>query len=189
MIVVLELIFGSWFTEEHALHQFTRIRDRVILAENPLSTGKPTVRYSRDKYGLRGLDGDVSEIDILTVGGSTTDQRMVDDDETFQEVLEDLFAEDGIDVEVVNAGIDGQSTYGHIQNFSSWFDNINGIQAQYILYYVGINDLLKLEASDRWGRHLDRCQARADAAGEEFHQGQFGVLSGLSDRQAANEET
>ena len=42
----------------------------------------PTVRYVRDRYGLRGDCGPPSKIDILTVGGSTTDQRFLAQDAT-----------------------------------------------------------------------------------------------------------
>ncbi|UWQ89699.1 hypothetical protein K3727_12810 [Rhodobacteraceae bacterium M382] len=156
VLIGLELVFGTWFSREHALYQFTQIRDQVIVRDNPLPPeiggGKPTITYSRDSYGFRGLDGPVSEVDILTVGGSTTDQRWVDDSQTYQAILQDLLAVQGYDVDVVNAGIDGQSTFGHIQNFPSWFDKIPDLKTDYILYYVGINDMLKINPEDIFDR-------------------------------------
>jgi hypothetical protein len=41
---------------------------------------------------------------------------------------------------VVNAGIDGQSTIGHIKNFDWWFPFVPDLNACYILVYVGTND-------------------------------------------------
>ncbi|WP_425043124.1 hypothetical protein [Primorskyibacter sp. S87] len=149
LLVILELIFGTWFSREHALYQFTQVRDQVIIRENPLpeqiSGGIETITYTRDAYGFRGLSSPVSEIDILTVGGSTTDQRWIDDSQTYQAELEGIYSADGNDVEIVNAGIDGQSTFGHIQNFDSWFAKIPQMKAGYILFYIGINDALILK--------------------------------------------
>ena len=42
---------------------------------------------------------------------------------------------------IVNAGIDGQSTVGHIRAFDLWLRRITGLQAKWILVYVGINDM------------------------------------------------
>ncbi len=148
VFLAAELIFGTWFSDQHALMKFTQIRNYQNVQDNPLHVGNATVTYTRDSYGFRGLEGDVSEIDILTVGGSTTDQRWVDDAETYQAVMRDLFEKDGKDVSVVNAGIDGQSTFGHLANFSSWFNEIPGIDVRYIIYYIGINDLLISKPTD-----------------------------------------
>ncbi|WP_170610386.1 SGNH/GDSL hydrolase family protein [Ruegeria arenilitoris] len=148
--LVAELIFGTWFSDQHALMKFTKLRNYEKVQENPIHVGKPTVTYSRDNYGFRGLEGDVSDIDILTVGGSTTDQRWVDNSQTYQAVMRDLFAASGQSVSIVNAGIDGQSTFGHIANFSSWFNEIPNLDARYVLYYVGINDLLISQPTDTY---------------------------------------
>jgi lysophospholipase L1-like esterase len=144
LILALELMFGTWFSQTHALHQFTKPRNIALERPNPLGGEPATVRYTRDANGFRGLDGDVGEIDILTVGGSTTDQRFLDDSATFQAQLQALFAQQGRRVVIANAGIDGQSTFGHIANFDAWFSRIDGLRARYILFYVGINDALIL---------------------------------------------
>lgn len=151
-VILLELIFGTWFSGDHALYRFTQVRDTVIERKNPLPGPPDRIVYTRDAYGFRGLEGPVSRIDLLTVGGSTTDQRWIDDSATFQAVLADLFRDAGRPLSVVNAGIDGQSTFGHIENFPSWFERIPGLHADYVLYYVGINDTLKMEAVDMFDR-------------------------------------
>lgn len=144
LVVGLELIFGTWFSQTHALHQFTKPRDLQLERGNPISDTPPTIVYTRDDNGFRGLTADVSEIDLITVGGSTTDQRFLDDSQTYQAALRALFAGEGHNVAIANAGIDGQSTFGHIENFKSWFNRIDGLQTRYILFYVGINDALIL---------------------------------------------
>lgn len=151
-LIALELIFGTWFTRTHALYRFTQIRDRTIVMVNPLPGGLETITYTRDEFGFRGLEGFVSEIDLLTVGGSTTDQRWLDDSQTFQAGLEDLFTQSGHPISIVNAGIDGQTTFGHIQNFSSWFEKVPDMKTRYIMYYVGLNDLLRIASVDYFDR-------------------------------------
>ena len=91
------------------------------------------VRYTRDKHGLRGNYGNPSEIDFLTLGGSTTDQRNLSDDSTWQSILSHKLKCDGLNSRWANAGIDGQSTYGHIQNFDWWFSTIPNIKSRYII--------------------------------------------------------
>ena len=83
---------------------------------------------------------DPSSIDILTIGGSTTDQRSLDEGSTWQDVLREEFKSHGKKVSVVNAGIDGQSTHGHIKNFDLWFPQIPNLRVRYFLFYVGVND-------------------------------------------------
>jgi hypothetical protein len=101
----------------------------------------PIIKYTRDKYGLRGTYGDdPSRIDLLTVGGSTTDQHSVTDGLTWQDVLEKQFAAHGTTVVVANAGVDGQSAFGHIRDFDRWFPYIPNLKPKFILYYVGLND-------------------------------------------------
>lgn len=143
-VVILELVFGTWFSDVHALHQFTKPRDLRIERDNPIADSPATIIYTRDENGFRGLETDVSDIDIITVGGSTTDQRFLDDSQTYQASLTSLFAKDGTPVSIANAGIDGQTTFGHIENFASWFNLIDGLKPRYILFYVGINDALTL---------------------------------------------
>lgn len=101
----------------------------------------PTIRYVRDEYGLRGDCGAPASIDILTVGGSTTDQRMLAQDATFQSVMEkDLGRLARTRVCVSNAGVDGHSTYGHLLSFQNWFPLIPGLRPKLIIFSIGIND-------------------------------------------------
>ena len=49
----------------------------------------------------------------------------------------------GHELNVANAGIDGQSTFGHIKSFELWFSEVPNLKPQYIFFYVGINDLYR----------------------------------------------
>lgn len=144
-LVLIELMFGSWFSNAHALYQFTKPRNVTIVQADPFSEEPKKITYSRDENGFRGLDAPVNAVDIITVGGSTTDQRFLDDSATYQAVLAELFRKSGRNLVIANAGIDGQSTIGHIHNFPSWFSQIEGLKAKYVLYYIGINDILRAD--------------------------------------------
>jgi len=99
--------------------------------------GSSVVYYRRDASGYRGFDRDSRPI-LLTIGGSTTDQKYVSDNETWQFVLE---AELGNKINVVNAGVDGQSTFGHLVSVRDWHSSeFKGGKVHGILFYFGVND-------------------------------------------------
>jgi hypothetical protein len=144
VVIVVELIFGNWIRPDN-LNRLNIIRSRTIKYNTAhlYEASSKTATYSRDEYGLRGSFDEPSEITILTVGGSTTDQRYIGDGETWQDVLEQGLRSNGHSVVIGNAGIDGQSTFGHIKNFDWWFPHIPGLEPKFILYYLGINDFYK----------------------------------------------
>jgi hypothetical protein len=140
LVVVAELIFGHWLSgpQYGAMNlprNVVRHFDTAALYE-----GGKKIRYSRDEHGLRGTYSDPSNIQILTIGGSTTNQLYIDDEEAWQARLQNLFAGAGQPATVVNAAVDGQSTLGHIAIFDRWFPQIPNLRARYVLAYVGIND-------------------------------------------------
>lgn len=155
-LVALELVFGSWIRDNRIQHlnlitnQFY-VHDVSSLYDN---AGRP-VEYRRDAYGLRGDYDSPDQIDILTVGGSTTDQKFVSEGETWQDVLGDQFAADGRAISVVNAGVDGHSTVGHLRSFEWWFPNIRDLSPRYVLFYLGINDV-HIESQRRYDELTSR---------------------------------
>jgi lysophospholipase L1-like esterase len=149
-IVALELLFGAWI-----LHDPVRILNipRNVSIEytmdSPYFPQKISL-YKRDEWGLRGGYERPSEIDILTIGGSTTEQRYISEGQTWQDVLKDNFASADLDITVINAGVSGQSTFGHIRNFDLWFAHIPGLKPKYILAYVGNNDMFLEVPNSHW---------------------------------------
>ena len=145
-VAALELVFGDW-RHPGKINRLNFLKNCSLQYDvsNLYGDPDPVIRYTRDRYGLRGRFSQPGEIDILTVGGSTTDQRMIRDGETWQDVLQDRFRQAGAPRIVANAGVDGQSTYGHIQNFHHWFPHVPGLKPRYILFYVGLNDFYKGE--------------------------------------------
>ena len=104
--------------------------------------------YARNQYGLRDDCESPTEIDILTVGGSTTDQRLVPFSSTYQAIMEERLKNfNGSFGCVSNAGVDGHSTWGHLFSFKHWFSLIPGLNPKIIMLYIGINDADFLRAS------------------------------------------
>jgi hypothetical protein len=139
-LIVLELAFGGWlFGPSWGMmnipHDISRVFDVSDLYGGP----KQAV-YRRDHWGLRGAYPDPGHIDILTLGGSTTDQHFVGEGETWQDALAQQFAAAGHPLSVVNAGIDGQSTVGHLRALDQWLPQIPGLKVRFVLAYIGVND-------------------------------------------------
>lgn len=102
---------------------------------------KTSVNYVRNEYGLRDACDSPSEIEILTLGGSTTDQRYVPFSSTYQIILEKRLKNFNDSFGCVsNAGVDGHSTWGHLFSFEHWFPLIPDLKPKIISLYVGIND-------------------------------------------------
>ncbi|MCC7017105.1 MAG: SGNH/GDSL hydrolase family protein [Rhodospirillales bacterium] len=141
VIVAAELIFGTWLFGPSfgALNLPRDIQRRFDVSA--LRPADGPVLYTRDRWALRGRYENPGSIGILAVGGSTTNEANVSDGETWTDRLGRRFAEAGIDLSVVNAGAEGQSTVGHIRNFETWFTLIPGLRFRYLLAYVGVNDM------------------------------------------------
>lgn len=139
LALIAELVFGGWVGGAHyGTLVIPRNFHRTFDVSN-LYGGHPT-EFRRDEHGLRGVYDDAARIDILTVGGSTTNELFVGEGETWSDGLAKQFAQAGRPLVVVNAGVDGQSTVGHLKNFELWFPKISGLKPRYVIAYIGIND-------------------------------------------------
>lgn len=140
-IIGLELIFGTWLADK-PLNQLMIARNTEVYYAINGRAGSWTARYTNDEWGLRGSYPSVGDIDILTIGGSTTDERFIDDKETWQAVIQENFAKDGQSVHIASGGVDGQTTFGHLYSFGVWFDHIPNLKPKWVLAYIGANDQL-----------------------------------------------
>ena len=141
LIIFLELVLGNKIYVNKLNCGYLHCSANYFYKNN-IYKGKKIINYKKDKYGFRGLRKKVNEIDILTVGGSTTDQRYLETEDTWPEKLEFIInsKNPNYDFDIVNAGIDGQSTYGHLWNFENWFKKIKNFKTKYIFFYIGINE-------------------------------------------------
>jgi lysophospholipase L1-like esterase len=172
LLVPIELIFGDWLTEDTDLSMLNVRPNTIDVEPSPVYPAGRMITYSRDKYGFRGGAGDASRIDVLAVGGSTTNERYVDDSDTWAVRLQRLLGERNCPLTIANAGVDGYSTIGHIASFDQWFDRVPGLKPRIVLVYAGINDALlnpsAMPADDRrkygsWWREAEHYVAAHSA--------------------------
>ncbi len=141
LLVVAELIFGSWLSEE-SLGSLAIKRDIHDLHDvSELYPHDEPVEFIRDRHGLRGAYGAPSDVTILAIGGSTTNERWVSEDKTWTHRLGRKLAEAGTPHVIANAGHDGHSSVAHIRSLEDWFPKVPGLAPKYMLVYVGINDV------------------------------------------------
>ena len=99
------------------------------------------VRFN--SLGFRGPEpnGDESVIRIITVGGSTTQCLYLSEGKTWPDQVAQILAEDVPNVWMNNAGMDGHSTFGHLQMMS----HVEAINPDIVVFYVGINDVDRID--------------------------------------------
>ncbi len=148
-MLALELVFGQWLWANPwaATRSLNLIRNEVIHYDVSHIAGRAesVVRYTRDVHGLRG-PCPAADVEILTLGGSTTDQRLIADGQTWQDaVAKRERAETGRRLCVANAGVDGHSTFGHLAAFEVWFPLIPELRPRHVMLYIGLNDVGRLQ--------------------------------------------
>ena len=149
-LILIELIFGNWI--------FGPKFSSLIIKRNITKVWNPThyesnhaAMYKKDKFGFRGDYKNISNVKIITVGGSTTDERWIDENLTWSHLLQKKLENTYANIKVANAGTMGQSTIGHLKNFEIWFNQIPNLKPEYFIYYIGINDsILLLKALDKY---------------------------------------
>jgi GDSL-like Lipase/Acylhydrolase family len=153
-LVLAELTFGNWFMPYAPPD--SRVFNRKFVGWQDLYEPHGTITYVRDRYGLRGVhDNPISKVDIVTVGGSTTDQAFITEGQTWQDMIH---IETGL--VVANAGIDGMTSHTHIVAVEDWLHRIPGLQPRYYLHFLGVNDASRpsgpaiLTGRDSWTRWL-----------------------------------
>lgn len=169
LLVPIELIFGGWLGGGGiaALKRYSipiGVSYEYDVSDHYVSGVGPRIRYTRDEWGLRASYGSPRDVELVTVGGSTTDQKYVDDSETWQAFMERELARLGRPMTIANAGVDGQSTVGHLFTLRNWLPLVPGLRPRYVLFYLGINDVLRPRDRGDYDAKLDRSSWRANSA-------------------------
>ena len=143
-ILIIEIIFGKWISNFLNLDNYSPIpgliRDRKIKYDVSSIYGSKQrfSIYERDDLGYRSRSSKGKKPIVLTIGGSTTDQRYITEGATWQDNLDKLIPR----YDFINGGIDGQSSYGHLVSIRLWHSqNINPDEVEFIIFYIGINDI------------------------------------------------
>jgi hypothetical protein len=138
LIILIEILSGTHFKKSAIDCNYVLCNANYSYRAKLYTLDEKLIIYKKDQYGFRYRENNnLNDIDILVVGGSTTDERYLNIEDTWANNLEKLFKKK---IQVINAGIDGQSTKGHIWNFNNWFNKINNFKTKYIIFYVGINE-------------------------------------------------
>ena len=139
-ILIVEIFFGYWFSD-YNLGPYMR---EHRLKKNPVVLTYKSVKYDyiykRNYHGFRGEEIDPSLIDAVIIGGSTIDERYKPSEFTITGNLNVLLKNKGYNFKITNAGIEGQSTYGHIYNFEHWFPKLKNFSPKLYIFYVGGSD-------------------------------------------------
>ena len=141
-LILIETIFGYCFDKNSLGPYMREHRLKKVNYSLKYKDQNYNYIYKRNYYGFRGDDVELNNIKAILVGGSTTDERYKPYDLTIVGQLNKKFAEKKIKFKIVNAGIEGQSTIGHIHNFENWFPRLKEFKPDFIIFYIGINDSL-----------------------------------------------
>jgi hypothetical protein len=143
LYVILEILSGDLIFNSKLNCSYINCNANYNYKSSLYSDHPIKINYKRDQYGFRGRFKPIDNLDIVVLGGSTTDERYLNLEDTWTENLEYLFKSKGVNIDIVNAGIDGQSTIGHVWNFENWFNKLNNLRVKYFFYYIGINENVK----------------------------------------------
>ena len=86
----------------------------------------------------RGLRDGANEFTVIAIGGSTTECHFLSDDRTWPYLLGEVLADSVPGCWLNNAGLDGQSTFGHIVLLN---DHVKKLHPSVVVFLTGINDM------------------------------------------------
>src|SRR2546426_8052686 len=93
------------------------VHQRYTFRNDSATKLDPVTHHTKNALGFRGPDPPrdwASRFTLLTVGGSTTECLFLSDGKTWSDQLARRLAAIRADTWVNNAGLDGQSTFGHL---------------------------------------------------------------------------
>lgn len=131
----------------------TNLKKRIVIS--PAIEGLDSaINYSLNSLGFRGAEKPENpSYSIITVGGSTTECSMLDDEKTWTAVLGKKLNDNNPDLWINNAGLDGATTYGHNILLD---DYILKLKPNMVLFLIGVNDRGKSDFSKEDAILIDR---------------------------------
>ena len=141
LIFVLEIFFGYWFKKESFGIYMNKHRNRNEHYEIFNKHEKQLINYKRNFFGFRGDEvDDLSKIKIVFIGGSTGNERFLNEKDTIVGRLNRMLLDNNYKSKIYNASIDGKTTQGYINDFKFWFSKLNNFYPEVFIFYTGIND-------------------------------------------------
>ncbi len=143
LLSAVEVFFGGWFDKNNLGAYFREHRMKKVSYSIKYNNKIYNYTYERNYNGFKGGYIEPSEIKAVFIGGSTADERWKPAKFSIVELLNRKLKNDKIDLKIINAGIEGQSTVGYIANFKFWFPKLKNFKPDYFIFYTGINELNK----------------------------------------------
>jgi lysophospholipase L1-like esterase len=151
----IELFFGYWFDKDNLgpyMREHRMKKNQYTLKYNNQNYN---FIYKRNYYGFRGEEVNLEDIKVVIIGGSTTDERYKPMGQTITGYLNKKISKNKKKYKIINAGIEGQSTLGHIYNFEVWFPKLKKFKPKFFIFYIGINDqILNNQKSQSQDGHI-----------------------------------
>lgn len=101
----------------------------------------PVIINTRNSLGFRGPEPPkdwARALTVITIGGSTTECHFLSDSLTWPFLLGERIADSVPGCWLNNAGLDGQSTFGHIVMLN---DHVKQLRPSVVVFLTGINDV------------------------------------------------
>ena len=139
-IILIETLFGYWFDKDNfgPYMREHRMKNQTVVWKQKDEVIK--YNYIKNYYGFRGDDIEPSKIQAIIMGGSVIDEKFKPEKYTITGFLNSNLKEKNNSIQIINAGIWGQSTKGMVHNFENWLSKIKKFKPKYILIYTGINE-------------------------------------------------
>ena len=129
------------------------VHQRYTFHNDEASKLDRVTHHTKNSLGFRGPDppADLSRrLTLVTIGGSTTECLFLSDGKTWTDELARRLQQSFPDIWVNNAGLDGQSTYGHLILLRDFVDSLHPRVA---VFLIGVNDI-GLDASNPYDTSL-----------------------------------
>lgn len=129
------------------------VHQRFTFRNDGASKLDAVTHHTKNSLGFRGPDPpkDFSRrLTMLTIGGSTTECLFLSDGKTWTDAMARRLQQSFPGIWVNNAGLDGQSTYGHLILLRDFVDDLHPRVA---VFLIGANDI-GLDASNPYDESL-----------------------------------
>ncbi|MBD3673421.1 MAG: hypothetical protein HUJ26_07830 [Planctomycetaceae bacterium] len=104
-----------------------------------------TTHISINSHGLRSEEPTGQKPLLVTLGGSAAFGYLVSNEETASALLEEMFREQGLEIDVQNGGVPG---YNLNQTLVRFRERIAPLEPDYVLLYLGWNDTPYIVSDD-----------------------------------------
>jgi lysophospholipase L1-like esterase len=129
------------------------VHQRYLFHNDRASKLDPITIHTKNSLGFRGPDPPhdfARRLTVLTIGGSTTECLFLSDGKTWTDAIARRLQPSFPDIWVNNAGLDGQSTYGHLILLR---DFVEALHPRVAVFLIGVNDI-GLQASNPYDTAL-----------------------------------